>query len=374
MPTAQKKVKAYYKNLISSDSHIREPHDLWSKRLLKKFGNRTPRVVKHPDGRKGDFFYNGIGLTKIGKVEQEFARHFPQFKDAAFDPHARLAFQDQASIAGEIINPTQMSNIMPGKDVEMIRAAAGVLNDFMIDFCSADPKRLIGNAVIPMHDVQWAIKETKRVRRAGLSGVIVNILAPEGCLPYRDRIYDRYWATVSDLGMPVTLHIITGRVLDPILYAVTKEERAEAPAALLDLFREVEIPLANDFIFGGILDRHPKLVLLCGEFELAWIPNFVWRIDQIQDDFAYLLNVKKTRLRPSEYVTTRIYHGLISDPHYFEIIDRYGANNIVWGTDFPHIRAIGLDAQEQARKMFGKLPVKDQEKLVGGVVARLYAN
>jgi len=374
MAKAQAKVKAHYKKLISSDSHIREPHDLWSKRLLSKFGERTPRVVKDPAGRKGDFFYNGIGLTKIGKVEQEFARHFPQFRDAAFDPVARLAFQDQAKIAGEIINPTQMSNIMPGKDAEMIRAAATVLNDFMIEFCSADPKRLIGNAVIPMHDVAWAVKEAERVRRAGLAGVIVNILAPEGCLPYRHASYDRFWAAVSSLRMPVTLHIITGRVLDPILYAVTEEERAAAPAVLLDLFREVEIPLANDFIFGGILDRHRKLDLVCGEFELAWIPNFLWRIDQIQEDFAYLLNVKKTRLKPSEYVTTRIYHGLISDPHYLEIIKKYGADNIVWGTDFPHIRAIGLDAQEQAKKMFGKLPAATQEKIVGGIVARLYTN
>ena len=366
--------KAHYKRLISSDSHIREPHDLWSKRLSKKFGQRTPRVVKNPKGQKGDYFYNGIGLTKIGKVEAEFARHFPQLKDAAFDPHARLAFQEQAAIAGEIINPTQMSNIMPGRDAEMIRAAAGVANDFMIEFCSADPERLIGNAIIPMHDVAWAIKEAKRVRKAGLAGVIVNMQAPEGCLPYRHSSYDRFWASVSDLGMPVTLHIITGRVLDPILYAVTKEERAAAPAQLLDLFREVEAPLANDFIFGGILDRHPKLVVVCGEFELAWIPNFVWRIDQIQEDFEYLLNVKRTKLKPSEYVTTRIYHGLISDPHYLEIIGRYGADNIIWGTDFPHIRAIGLDAQDQAKKMFGKLPRRDQEKIVGDVVARLYAN
>ena len=362
----------HYENLISSDSHIREPTDLWSKALSRKFGERTPRVVKNPNGLRGDFFYNGIGLTKIGEVEQEFARHFPDLGNAAFDPVARVAFQKKANIAAEVLNPTQMSNIMPGKDVEMIRAAAQVLNDFMIDFVAQDRRRLIGNGVVPMHDVDWAIKEAERVRKAGLAGLLINIMAPEGCPPYRDRSYDRFWAAASDLGIPLTLHIITGRVLDPILYAVTDEGRAEAPANLLDLFREVEIPIANDFVFGGILDRFEKLDLVCGEFELAWLPNFIWRMDQIQDDFAPLLNVKKIKHRPADYVVGRIYHGLISDPHYLEIIGKYGVEHIVWGTDFPHIRSIGLDAQDQAKARFNTLPLADQEKLVGGTVARLY--
>jgi hypothetical protein len=30
--------------------------------------------------------------------------------------------------------------------------------------------------------------------------------------------------------------------------------------------------LANDFIFGGILDRFPHLKVVCSEFELSWIP------------------------------------------------------------------------------------------------------
>jgi predicted TIM-barrel fold metal-dependent hydrolase len=362
----------HYPNLISSDSHLREPADLWSKTMSKRFGDRTPRIVKHPDGRAGEYFYNGVGYTKSGEIEKEFAQHFPQFSEAAFNPASRVAFQKAANIKAEVICPTQMANILPGKDVEMIQAAAVVLNDFMIEFCSQDPKRLIGNGVVPTHDVAWAVNEVKRIRRKGIPGVIINMLAPEGCPPYRSKVYDPLWDTISELGMPVTLHIITGRVMDPILYAVTDEEKAAAPGHLLDLFREVETPLANDFIFGGVLDRFEKLQLVCGEFELAWIPNFIWRIDQIQDDFAALLNVDKTKHRPSDYVKHRVYHGLISDPHLPEIVDKISPDNILWGSDFPHIRSIGLDAQDRAKEMFRDFPAAAQEKMVGGTVARLY--
>ena len=33
--------------------------------------------------------------------------------------------------------------------------------------------------------------------------------------PYRDPYYDPLWAAAVDLDMPVTIHIVTGRVRDP---------------------------------------------------------------------------------------------------------------------------------------------------------------
>src|SRR5207244_13495641 len=107
----------HYRNPLPTDPRPRAPPGLCSRPHARKFGERTPRVVRNPNGLRGDFFYNGIGLTKIGEVEQEFARHFPDLGNAAFDPVARVAFQKKANIAAEVLNPTQMSNIMPGKDV-----------------------------------------------------------------------------------------------------------------------------------------------------------------------------------------------------------------------------------------------------------------
>ena len=362
-----------YECLISADSHIREPNDLWWNAMGKTFGDRTPRVVDQRDGRPGKYFYNGIGNTKIGDIEGEFAEHFPELQGAAADPEIRIRFQEQANISAELLNPTQMSNIMPGSDGEMIRAAAAVLNDYLAEFISHDPKRLLANAMIPMHDVGWAIAEAVRVKKRGLNGIIINTVSPHGCPPYRDKIYDPFWATVEDLGMPITLHIITGRVLDPILYAETEEERGAAPAQVLALFNEIETPLANDFIFGGIFDRFEGIDIVGGEFELSWIPNFMWRMDQMQEGLGALFNLPKTKLRASEYVKTRTYHGFIDDPHCLEVIEKIGADCVVWGTDFPHIRSIGPEAQDKAWELFNGLPRADQEKIVGGTTARLYA-
>jgi len=49
---------------------------------------------------------------------------------------------------------------------------------------------------------------------------------------YRDPVYDRFWAAASDAGAPITLHLLTGRVLSPLGGATdqTPVERQENPA------------------------------------------------------------------------------------------------------------------------------------------------
>jgi hypothetical protein len=48
-----------FSRLISADSHVYEPRDLWWKALGEKFGDRTPRVLDTYQGREGTFFYTG---------------------------------------------------------------------------------------------------------------------------------------------------------------------------------------------------------------------------------------------------------------------------------------------------------------------------
>ena len=42
--------------IISADSHMCEPPQLWVERIDTQFRDRAPRVVKDPGGKKGSFF------------------------------------------------------------------------------------------------------------------------------------------------------------------------------------------------------------------------------------------------------------------------------------------------------------------------------
>jgi predicted TIM-barrel fold metal-dependent hydrolase len=69
---------------------------------------------------------------------------------------------------------------------------------------------------------------------------------------------------------------------------------------------------------------------------------------------------------------TRVYHGLIDDAYGPQMIPLIGADRVLWGSDFPHIRSIGLEAQAHVHKMFGTLPREAQEQVVGGNAAKVF--
>ena len=365
----------HYRKLVSADSHVMEPPDLWWKALGSKFGDRTPRPLDEYKGEKGSFFYSGYLGSPVQRIrvplssETEAAAYEAEEKGMSavgYDPEVRVRFQVEAGIDAEVMNPTTMLGLMRNPDAPVLQACSEVFNDWMADFVSYSPQRLVGIGVIPMHDVDWAVEELTRTLNKGLKGPMINCQSPEGCPPYRDPVYDKFWAAAEEAGVPVTLHILTGRVMDALLLArlgQTPEESSANPGLWIDLFIEGQTVLANDFIYGGILDRFPNLKLLCSEFEVSWIPGFMSRLDQLED-VAPRLNLPKLKMRASEYMKTRVFHGFIDDTAAGPAIRYVGADRILWGSDFPHIRSMGLDAQSTLYQQLQTFSEEDQAKLV----------
>src|SRR3989441_9565554 len=88
--------------LISADSHVSEPPDLWVERVDRKYRERAPRLVVTPPGLEGAYFLYegyaphpiGIGLA-AGKTPQELAEFLTKatYADArpgGWDPAERL--------------------------------------------------------------------------------------------------------------------------------------------------------------------------------------------------------------------------------------------------------------------------------------------
>jgi predicted TIM-barrel fold metal-dependent hydrolase len=370
-----------YQKIISADSHVMEPLELWWNALGQKFGDRTPRPLSEYRGQKGTFFYTGykgwpVSQIRMNNPDTEAAMLEAEERGLAecgYNPEVRVKFQEEAGIEAEVLNTTRLLAIMRNPDVEIVQACAQVFNDWEAEFASYNPRRLIGVSVIPMHDVDWAVKELERTVRKGHRSAMINCQAPEGCPSYRNHNYDRFWAAAQDANIPITLHLLTGRALDPLIfaYAQTPEQRGENPGLWVDLFNEIQGTLANDFIFGGILDRFPTLTIVCSEFEISWVPGFMARLDQIEE-IAPRLHVPKLKMRASDYMRTRIYHGFIDDTFAAESIPLIGTSQILWGSDFPHIRSIGLEAHEAVNKLLEVLPRADQEKVVGGNAAKVF--
>ncbi len=360
--------------IISADSHVMEPPNIYPDALSQRFGNLSPRLLSEHAGKKGTFFYSGDQVIKIRQIdEQQRAKGLDP--KANYQPEERIAFLDEAGVEAEVIYATLLSTVLHAANLvhnrDMVRAACQVYNDWMAEFCAYRPNRLLGVAAATTDDPTWAAAELGRIRAKGLRGIMINTVPLEGCPPYRSSVYDPIWAAAQDTDTPVTLHIVTGRVRDAI-HVHTKAEHEDAPATLFDLFSEVKRPLANDFIFGRILDRFPKLKLVCAEFEVNWIPGFMWGLDQIETQFASRIELPVLKMKASDYMRTRIWHGIVDDPFAYHAIPYVGGGQVCWGSDFPHARSIGTNAQGFCADLFKQFVRADQEAIVGGNIARVY--
>jgi predicted TIM-barrel fold metal-dependent hydrolase len=361
---------AQFEAVISADSHVMEPIEMWWEQLGGTYGERSPRVIDGYQGRSGKFFWMaGAQVSEVGRTDEEQAEK--GLRSAGYDPLIRLDFQDRAGIKAELINPTFALVLVRSPDREIARASCRVYNDWVADFCSADPKRLLGVGIIPPEDVDWATKEFERVVGRGLRSVIIPTLPPEGCKPYRDSAYDPLWALDQELDVPLTLHIVASRAPDPLMF-YTPEEIDYGPTAQLQLLNEVSYTMANDFIFGTILDRFPSLKLISSEFEISWLPGFLSRIDQMQGSLSKRMSLPSLEMRASDYVRHRMFHGVIDDPYAAGAIEVLGSQCVVWGSDFPHVRSIGLEAHDTLAKVFGALEPAEQRAVMSGNVAALF--
>ena len=82
-------------------------------------------------------------------------------------------------------------------------------------------------------------------------------------------------------------------------------------------------------------------------------------------------HLPKMQMGASDYMRTRVWHGFITDAAAGHCIPYVGPSQVLWGSDFPHFRSIGLEAQSALKDLVGALPQVDQEKVVGGNAARV---
>ena len=357
--------------VISGDSHVVEPFDLWSKPLGKKYGDRAPHTVDKLNGVPGSYLFTGIEYIKAGElVEGDTPEMKQKLHTAGFDPYMRLKCMEEDGIWAEVCNSTFMLYSMRIPDQQLVQDCCTVYNDWIGEYISAAPNRLIGSAMIAMDDVSWATAELERAAKVGLRSVIIYADTKPSLPPYRDKVYDRFWAAAEAHDMPVTIHIITGRARDPFTLH-GDAERSEVARCNLDVFNEAGPVVANEFIFGGIFDRFPKMKLVLSEYEVSWLPYWLYRVKQVQDDFGPALNIPKIKRRVADYMG-QIYHGLIDDPYLDKVMDVIDPKTIMWGSDFPHPRCTYPNSHKVIEGVLGHLDPEVQAGIAGLNAARFY--
>jgi hypothetical protein len=153
--------------ILSSDSHVFEPPDLWTTRIDAAFRDRAPRMQR----------LNGVDqlvveehqvIAGIGLISNAGARfeapetissqgRFEDVHQGGYDPEQHLKDMQLDGVAGEVLYPSQGLFYFKVADTQLMSAIFRAYNDWLAEFCRTDPERLKGIAMINLDDVQDGI-------------------------------------------------------------------------------------------------------------------------------------------------------------------------------------------------------------------------
>jgi uncharacterized protein len=358
--------------VISADSHMTEPGDLWVERLDKKYRDNAPRVVKNdkPSGAPYIFVGPGIhplavaGVFAAGRSGNELREHLKHGYEAArpsgWDPVERLKDQDLDGVVAEVLYSSLGIVLFNLPDRELQRACLRVYNDWLAEFCAHDPQRLIGIGLYAL-DALPDVSEIERCAKKGLKGIL--ILATEtNDLPYSDERFDPLWRVCCETGIPISLHkpLVSGMPLTPAMPTMADLQ--------IHVIHVVEGCITR-LVYGGVFERFPQLKIVSAENDVGWIPNWVHRLDHVHSKMAFSRQLAQ---KPSDYVRRNVWATFQDDPLGPATWKFFGESNYMWASDFPHADSTFPNSLKVIDENFAGVPAEVTRRIVFANANRLY--
>ncbi len=376
--------------IIDVDTHITEPSNVWTDRMSKaKWGDAVPHIERR-DGV--DAWY--VDGTRIGSpgpgsmagyngVVPNGPKTFDDIAPAMYDAHARLALMDELGVHAQVL----YSNVggFGGQQFrklgtpEFVNACLQAFNDFVADFASADPNRLIAVATTPFWDVDLAVKEIERCVANGHKSInFCNQPDSHGEPPLGSRHWDPIWAAAQDAGVPISFHIGGGDIgalmQDPAGMGFQANFAKVSSLIMVDNMRCVA-----DLIFSGICHRFPKLKFVSVESGVGWIPGVLETFDWQWKGGDICNEHPEYDLLPSEYFRRQIYGSFwFERASALASIELY-PDNILYETDYPHPtcqhpgpRSPGQEPRQYIAEALGSLSEPVRQKVLFDNAAALY--
>jgi predicted TIM-barrel fold metal-dependent hydrolase len=362
--------------IISADSHVFEPVDLWEKRMDRKFRERGPRFVADYQGKPGTWFVcDGIApraiasIAATGVAKEDLVKfkdvHHKDLRPGGWEPAARLADQDIDGISAEVLYATYAMNLYCMPDAELQEASFNAYNEWLVELCSHAPDRLVGLALISVYDVDHAVKELQRWTRRGLRGAMIACEPPEGT-EYSGKPYEPFWVAAQDLQVPISIHTLTSnRKAD---YRFQRETRGAAryPESPMEVMLTV-----GEMLTSTLFDRFPRLRVVLAEADIGWLPWLLARVDRGHERYAKQNGIE-TRLKPSEYFHRNVSASFIQDRVGVFNRETIGVENLMWSSDYPHTDSTWPKSRESIEHDFAGVSPADRVKMTCTNAAKLY--
>jgi predicted TIM-barrel fold metal-dependent hydrolase len=385
--------------VIDADAHITEPPDVFTSRLPSKYVDQAPTVVRDEDG-DDIWVMNGYHLIRLGTtaigVWPDFPKSVPKTIEdvipATYSSAARLRYMDESAIWAQVLYPNVAGfgaqAFLSCGDELLKLLCVQAYNDFLFDFCSSDPARLIGIIALPFWDVEASVREIERNAERGMRGALFTGEPQRFGFPLLgDHHWDPVYAALQAAGMPIHFHLGGGE--SDAVFAKTSRnvmrERVEVHGqAGNSVFTTCELYFKNaiqcgDLLGSGVLPRFPDLKFVSVETGIGWIPFLLESAD-----WAYLLSTRPakdrytTRHLDGELLPSELFARQVYATYWFEfvaptyLVDSLPIDNIMFETDFPHVASLYGIIQDVIEAELKDTPEHVRRKFLWENAARLY--
>lgn len=363
--------------IISADSHIIEPPEIFEARLPAGLRDRAPKLVDYEDGSA--WIVEGadpVPLLATAATGTGWHRAadapipdgpiaWGAVLPALYDPAERINAQWADSVDAEVLYPSTglWDAVQQLDDAGLKLALIRAYNDWIAEFCAFQPERLLGLAKLPCTGVEDAQKELERcVDGLGLRGAVMDSWpsgAPAGGRPEDEA----FWATVNDLNVPISFHFSVGPDAD------TTPPSGIAPG-LRPPMSEALLPM----VAAGVFDRYPDVRIVFAHGDAGWALHWMEFLDTnfVRQKHLLTYSLQNDDAVPSDYMRKHAWFTFHQDRPAVRNRQWLGAVHLVWASHFPYEDSNFPDDRQQAMRVTDEVPAAERQALLADNVSRLY--
>ena len=353
--------------VLDSDMHILEPPDLWQRFIDSKFKDYAPRgTTDHvrdlrmvgPDGQAWGRPVDPPPETipPPGHIFHRNQQLFKPHMERGWSAQVQLEAMDEEGIDLAVLYPSRGLNALsiPDMEPEFASAIARAYNNWLYEFCQADPSKLMGAGMVSVFNIDDAISEAQRcVKQLGFRAVFLRANIVNGH-NWHDPYYEPLWSALEELNVPLGFHesnTSAGRqVGDQFGYDFMLRHTFSHPFE--------QMLAVGSFCGGGVLARHPSLRVAFLEGNCGWLPFLLWRLDEHWEMFGDQW-APELKNPPSFYFKRQGYASVEADEEPVKYaVDFVGNDCLVFSTDFPHVDT----KYPRAVERFLQLPLGEEDK------------
>ena len=382
---------------ISADSHVVEASEVFAG-LAQRFGDEAPRIA-NVEGHIDAMVIPARGVRAVPAAELGIAGrrldpgrrierrpgHKPFPEDKA-DPRikeildrgfgglreglvrgaARESDQQQDGVRAEVLYPSFYFSVFGLDNTDLVVACFRNYNDWLADYCRGAGDRLVGLALIPLHDPAAGAREIERALRMGFRGGCIPCTAPVD-RPYRDRAYDRVWAAAEEAGFPLSMHAGTN---GPRRRPIAMGPGFDYLIAYAGVAVSIQQTLV-ELICQGVAHRHPRLKFVVAEFNTGWIGHWLDRLDQAMRRTPEVA-AQGLDLLPSEYWKRQFLATFEDDRAGVLTREMVGVGSLMWANDYPHLDSTWPCSHQILDEILYDVPPDQRRAITHDNVAALY--